>query len=162
MTIFPELDLLGSIKAFVEKEDGKSIEQYCDERLDELAATLIETECPAESEEITAQSKHHTASRRKVLRQQQAMKVLQQEEEEETKKNKDGMNMSEVQEVARNGINGLKRERNQSQRQQNRNGNWGVFQHRQHENVILIFSMITILEPKSVSLGFFILIRRTF
>ena len=41
-------------------------------------------------------------------------------------------------------------------------GHWGVFQHRQHENVCVIFSTILTLEPKSVSLGLFIFIRRTF
>eukprot|EP01084_Bolivina_argentea_P132141 233177_1 len=112
LNIFPELDLLKSIQEFVDKEDPHSIEEYCDNRLDEITQKLIETECLCDEKEILKQSKHFTNNRRIILRQQRSLQLLQKEQLKENEMKKDIMDINEVKMIAGGNNNNNNRNKN--------------------------------------------------
>lgn len=138
LTVFPELDLLHAVQDFVDKEDNKLIEQYCDDRLEELELSLISSKCMADTSEIEKNASKLTAVRRQELLIEREHELLEKEQKEEEKRQAGLMDIDEVKDVAKNGPS-VAKQQPQSQSQSNDNDTDNAHNHnhnRINKNVI--------------------------
>ena len=121
----------------MDKEDGHAIEEYVDNRLDEMTEKLIFVKCPPTKEEIVKHTAKYTSERRKILRQQRAMEMLEKEQKMEEKRRAEFMDIDEVKDVAKHGAVAAKRPINKpgnTQNDDNHNHNHNNNHNKNHNN----------------------------